>query len=112
MLLVSTLILPLLLLDGRISRVEGLVLTLLALVYTSITVRQASSKKLEDATKEVAEDAAIASGIEKPSSGSALKLALLSGVGLVLLLGGGKVFVDGAVQLAAQLGLSERLILG
>ncbi len=111
-LLVSTLALPVLLLDGEVSRTEGLVLLALAVGYTGLMVRSArlstrqeTAVELRAAQMEVAADVAGA-----PAPGGRLKLALTTLAGLGVLIVGGSLFVDGAAGFAREVGMSERLI--
>jgi cation:H+ antiporter len=111
-LLLSTLALPVLLLDGEVSRTEGLVLLALAVGYTGLMVRSArlstrqeTAVELRAAQMEVAADVAGA-----PAPGGRLKLALTTLAGLGVLIVGGSLFVDGAAGFAREVGMSERLI--
>ncbi len=97
-LLVATLAVPVVLLDGLISRTDGIVFTLGAVLFTVATLRWA---RQESAPREGASERA-----PDPRG----RLALLCVVGLALLLGGGKVFVEGAIRLATLVGMSERII--
>lgn len=97
--LASTAALPLLLWDGRVGRLEGALLLLGALAFTRVTLRAVSPG-----------DAPRHSDAEPPPAESRLALVAFVVLGLVLLLGGGKLFVDGAVGLARFFGMSERLV--
>jgi cation:H+ antiporter len=101
----SALVVPLLLWDGEISRVEGLLLLAGALGFTALLVRSARRLPASSALREqAAEDAP-----PRPQ-GSPVKLGALAVLGLAALVGGGKVFVDGAVNVALALGMSERMV--
>lgn len=104
-LLAATALVPLVLLDGRISRIEAALLLTAALAYTAWLVRHSmvSARDLE-----VVEDLAEAAGAPKPRKRS--MLILMSLVGMLALLGGGKLFVDGAVGVAHRLGMSDRIV--
>lgn len=108
-LLVATLSVPLVLLDGVVSRVEAAALLLTALAYSGWMVRSTrrSLAQLERAADQM-ETAADLAGA--PAARSRLRLALTAGAGLAFLVLGGSLFVDGASGLARALGLSERLI--
>jgi cation:H+ antiporter len=109
-LIVSALAIPIMLLDGRLTRLEGAGLVAAALAYTYLMLRasrRATASVIAD-TVEVASDAALASA-ENPISNTP-KLVVLAALGLGLLLLGGEWFVDGASQVALLLGLSERLV--
>lgn len=101
----SALVVPLLLWDGEISRVEGLLLLLGALGFTALLVRTAKGVKSSSALGEQAKADA-----EPKEKGSPAKLAGLAVLGLAALVAGGKVFVDGAVNVALALGMSERMV--
>lgn len=108
--IVSALIVPVLLVDGHITRIEGAGLVCGALAYTFLMVRasrQATADAAADAV-EVGREAAIASGTAPTAS--APKLAVIALVGLVGLLIGGKWLVDGASGLALALGVSQRMV--
>lgn len=93
-----TALLPLLMLrDGVISRPEGAVLLLGALAFTLWMLRAGAD----------------AGAVPAPESGrrlGKLALAAIALVGLAMLVGGGKVFVDGAVGIARVAGISDRVV--
>lgn len=107
-LVLSTLILLLLMADGRLATWEALLLLTLALCYSAWMVFRARSNQEMDLelteTEEVAEQAGA------PRGGSRLRLGILVGVGLLFLMLGGHTLVLGASRLAKALGMSERLI--
>lgn len=110
-LLVSTLLVPVFLLDSAISRVEARLLCLAAVAYTLWMIRAArdgasATKARENAV--AAEEAADLAG--SPAFKSATRSALTAVFGLVVLLLGGRLFVDGAVSISHILGMSERLV--
>ncbi|MCC6521020.1 MAG: calcium/sodium antiporter [Polyangiaceae bacterium] len=110
-LVASTAILPLLLLDGSVSRWEAGGLLFIAAAYTAWMVRAArSASAVAVARVEVgmAGEAADLAGAPKP--GGRLRAAVTAVVGLAVLLVGGTLFVDGAVSVAQALGMSERLV--
>jgi len=104
--LLSALALPILLLNDEIGRFEGTLLLLAAVVFSAFVVRAALRPGAADQhTAEVeAETSEVTTPVSKP------KLVLLSLAGLVLLIGGGKLLVDGAVGLATAWGMSERIV--
>jgi cation:H+ antiporter len=110
-LVLGTALLPLLLFDGRVSTAEAIGLLVLAVAYTGWMVRAAraasavAAAKLE--TKATGEAADIA-GAPRPAG--ALRAAGIALVGLLVLLLGGKLFIDGAIRVASVLGMSERLV--
>lgn len=98
-LLVATALLPLFLLDGSIQRHEGIVMLAGALGFTYLVVRWSRGRPValpEEATPNTTGGAGLLSG--------------LIALGLALLLGGGKLFVDGAIGVAQALGMSDRSI--
>jgi cation:H+ antiporter len=105
-LLLSALAVPAALYDSVISRLEGALLVLGATAFSWAMLRAtsrvpATAEIAEEAREEIAEEAPIRS---KP------KLVALALLGLALLVGGGKVFVDGAVAIAFAFGMSERVV--
>lgn len=110
-LVASTAILPLLLLDGSVSRWEAGGLLFVAAAYTVWMVRaarSASAVAVARADVGMAGEAADLAGAPKP--GGRLRAAVTALVGLTVLLVGGTLFVDGAVSVAQALGMSERLV--
>ncbi|MCA9595613.1 MAG: calcium/sodium antiporter [Myxococcales bacterium] len=99
-LLLATAAIPVFLMGGEIHRWEGILLVLGALLFTIATLKWSGraspeSEELPDVPE---------------AGGSKIGLALLSLLGLGVLLVGGKVFVTGAVGMALQLGMSERVV--
>lgn len=110
-LLVSTAAVPVLLLDGRVTRWEAAGLLAAALSYTALMVgsaRSASAVALAASEARVAGEAVSAAGAPRPSG--AWRAATIASVGLMVLLAGGNLFVRAAVSLAQLLGMSERLV--
>lgn len=107
----SALIVPVLLLDGQVSRLEGACLLVAAASYTYIMIRASRGESLDapvaDA-REAAHEASVASAA--PTDASAMRLGLSAVLGLGGLLLGGSWFVDGASAVARSLGMSERLV--
>ena len=104
-LILSTLAVPLLLRDGILSRLDGALLCAGAIAYSVWTIR---GTKVAPETPAVIQDAAeTAGGLEGRSRAH---LAGRTMLGLALLVGGGKLFVDGAVSVAHALGMSERVV--
>jgi cation:H+ antiporter len=111
-LLVSTALIPLLLLDGEVGRWEAAGLLLAAFAYTAWMVnaaRTASTLARARADAEKAADVADAAGAPRPAAGT-LRAAWTAAVGLAVLLVGGNIFIDGAVSVARELGMSDRLV--
>lgn len=95
----------LLALDGRIGRIDGVILFVGLLLYVGFLMRQ--SKKGDSAVADEL-DGVLGDDDEK-SAPVWVDLALI-GVGLVGLVLGSKLFVDGAVTIARHFGLSELVI--
>jgi cation:H+ antiporter len=111
LLLVSAAAVPLMLLDGRLSVLEGAVLFAGAVGYTAWMVRAARSAQAIDAVQAAAAEAsAVAEDAGAPKPRGAAASALVAFVGLGVLLVGGQFFVRGAVQVAAALGVDDRVI--
>lgn len=111
LLLLSTAVLPVLLLDGTIGRLEGGGLVAVAVAYSLVAVRagrRAGPDTDAAAGAAVFEQAAEAAGA--PAGQKTGKLIAITLVGLVLLVGGGKLLVDGAVAVARDAGMSERVV--
>jgi len=106
-LILSTAALPLLLVDGEISRADAALLFAASIAFTFITVRTGSAPRARETAALVEADAELAGA---PAGGGRLRLALIAVVGLALLVGGGKIFVMGASDLALRLGMSQRTV--
>ena len=110
-LLASAILLPLLLLDGRVSRWEGAALLVGAVVYTARMVASARSASALARAREEAEVTSEASDMAgAPRPGGLYRSVATTLVGLVVLLVGGRLFVDGAVLVARALGVSDRVV--
>lgn len=99
MLLVSALLVPLLLLDGRVSNIESVSLLATALGYTVwmiIAARAASTLRRVRADAAAFGEAADLAGAPKPLG--TVRAAATAAVGLIVLLVGGHLFVDGSVS--------------
>lgn len=108
-LIVISFLLALLALDGRIGLIDGLVLTTGIVVYTVWSVissrRETAAAKAEYAQ----EFGAVPTGPKHGARMIAINLGLLaSGLGLLVL--GSRWLVDGAVELAQTLGVSDVII--
>jgi len=111
MLLAGAAVVPLLMLDGVVSRFEAVVLLLVAVTYTALMVRAArAASALADATVETMVTGAAADAAGAPAPRGALGSLATAGVGLAVLLVGGNLLVGGAVSVARVLGMSERLV--
>jgi cation:H+ antiporter len=111
MLAVSTLAIPFLLWDARISQLEAAALALTALGYTAIMVRSGRGATVREATGDMEVVAAAADEAGAPrAAGSRTRLVATAVVGLGLLLLGGQLFVSGATTLARHWGMSDRMV--
>jgi cation:H+ antiporter len=111
-LILSTALLPLLLLDGTVTRFEAGLLLAIALTYTGWMVRVARTSASIAAAKRdarAASEAADIAGAPGRRSGT-LRAVVTTTIGLGVLLVGGNQFVVGAVALAQSFGMSERLV--
>lgn len=110
-LVLSTAVVPLLLLDGVVSVGEALALLCVAVGYTGWMVRaarSAASIAMAEANATTAKEVADAAGAPKPMGTARAVLTAI--VGLAVLLIGGHIFVNGAVSVAHALGMSDRLV--
>lgn len=105
-LLASALVVPLLLINGTLSRLDGAFLIACAVAYSGWMIVSTTRAPMAE-TEAMASDADEAGA---PEAKSARMLGVIAVVGLVLLIVGGKFFVDGAVGVARAFGLSERLV--
>ncbi|MCC6551625.1 MAG: calcium/sodium antiporter [Polyangiaceae bacterium] len=110
-LLASSALVPLALLDGVVAKWEAFALLAIAAAYTAWTVRAARSARVVEEAREEAlvnEEAADAAGA--PRTRGPLGSAALAAVGLGVVLGGGHLFIRGAVSVAHSIGMSDRLV--
>lgn len=112
-LVLATLAVPVVLLDGVVTRLEGVGLLGAALVYTAWMI----TSTRRSMAAEAAQSASDATQMEKaadvagaPSARGKARLALSAAAGLTFLIIGGSLFVDGASGLARAWGWSERVI--
>ncbi len=104
-LLGSAIVLPIMLYAGGVSRLEAGFLLAGAIVYTYLTFQSARSTINMYETGEVH-----ALGEEEEEEKDSSRLFFLTVVGLALLVGGGELFVRGAVGVALDLGMSQRVV--
>lgn len=109
-LMLSTLAVPVVLLDGVVSRVEGGGLLAAALGYSVWMVRSARRSLGPDAGAKAGQMEQAADLAGAPTARGKGRLALTAVAGLAFLVLGGSLFVDGASGLARSWGISERLI--
>jgi cation:H+ antiporter len=105
-LIVGTALVPIMLIGGRIQLWEGVVLLTLAAAYSVWTV--ISARLALPQTRHPA--APLAAGAAAQRLRRRLLLALLTLVGLAVLVAGGHFLIEGAIGLARWLGMTERLI--
>lgn len=113
-LLGSAIAVPLVLRDGILSRTEGMVLVACAILFTVITLT-VSAKELDEpasarASSTTADEAGASYGGRGRPRASRLWAILMSAAGLALLVFGSNQFVSGARGVAAELGMSERML--
>jgi cation:H+ antiporter len=104
------LLIPILLLDGVVSRAEGLILVFLAGLFTYFTARSSGRERKDKARKDQSTIEADAEAAGAPPGRTRLRLLGIAAFGLILLIVGGQVFVNGAAGLALAFGLSQRVI--
>lgn len=102
-LILASLVLVLMVLNGRVSRPEGALLVIGVVAFTLHGLRRARSPRPAVAKVDFEEV------IPAPRSRAAVELSLIV-IGLAALVGGGELFVRGALGLAERLGVSEMII--
>jgi cation:H+ antiporter len=111
-LVASTLVVPVVLLDGTISRFEAGLLLAAAIIYSFVTLRSAKADpadaRVDEERLETVKQASEVAGAPQPRTRTALVVTTL--VGMLALVGGGKFFVDGASGVARLLGMSDRVV--
>jgi cation:H+ antiporter len=113
-LFLATAAVPVFLVDGLLGRIEGALLLAGALAFIYFLIATSRRGALEHSVEDEAE---ILEELEERvlhhidiSPRARLKLGAIGLVGLVVLVLGGKLFVDGAVGIASRVGMSERVI--
>lgn len=94
-------------LDGEISRLDGVVLLVVAVAYTAIVVRLSLRERAANRTEVVAEERLPSSGRVAGRVGADMAV-LLFGIAVIVL--GADCLVRGASSLARDLGVSDALI--
>ena len=112
-LLGSVIAVPLLLRNGILSRLEGAILIGCAIVFTIATLT-VSARLESDAEAAADSTKAEESGVElggrgRPRAGRGAA-ALMTAIGVVLLVAGSDLFVRGGRGIAGQIGMSERML--
>jgi len=103
---VTAVLVPLLLLNGVVSRYEALLLLAMGALFTWWTLRGALEAGPDEPLVAQTSEEATA----RAAAGKRWKLAALSSTGLALLLAGGEGFVRGATGVARSFGISEWVI--
>lgn len=110
-LLLSSALVPTTLIDGHVSAIEAWVLLALAAAYTGWMVHATrSASDLRAAHTEAAASLELTESAGAPSARTKLASAVITVVGLLVLLVGGRLFVDGAIGAARSMGMSERVV--
>jgi cation:H+ antiporter len=112
-LLGSVIAVPLVLWNGVLSRFEGVILIGCAIVFTIVTLTVSARLDPEDAseleTRASSESGAIIGGRARPRASRGVA-AIMTMLGLLLLVVGSDLFVRGGRGIAAQIGMSERIL--
>lgn len=112
-LLGSAIAVPVLFRNGVLSRLEGLVLVGCAVIFTiatlTVSARLEPDDPLEVEARRAEESGANLGGKGRPSASRGMA-ALMTAIGLVLLVAGSDLFVRGGRGLGKQLGISERML--
>jgi len=109
-LMLSALLVPLLLRDGAVTGWEGAGLIAVALAYTGWMIRSSAADRAEAVrAAAVTAEAADTAGAPSTRPGRVRLVALTLG-GLVVLMIGGQLFVEGAIGTAQAIGISERVV--
>jgi cation:H+ antiporter len=112
-LLGSAVAVPLLLWNGVLSRGEGIALIACAVAFTIITLtvsaRLDPGEETANQARSAEDSGAIAGGRARPRASRGVAI-LMSMIGLVLLVAGSDMFVRGGRGIAADFGMSERML--
>ena len=95
--------------DGQISQIDGLILIAALIAFTLYTIKTVKKQKVQDAS---AENETIEGEyfLSKYKIETCPQSFALIGIGIILLFIGGHLTVDGAVNIAQSLGLSQLVI--
>jgi cation:H+ antiporter len=114
-LLGSAIAVPIVLWNGVLSRLEGAILVGCALLFTMVTLTVSSridpddELEREDDTRRAEESGVSLGGKGRPRTSRAMA-ALITVLGLLLLVAGSDLFVRGGRGIGGQLGMSERML--
>ena len=112
-LLGSVIAIPVTLYDGVITRLEGGILVACAVAFTIATLAFSGSVDASDEDTELglaASDAASTAVGGKRPQRSRLSALVVAGLGVLLLVLGSELFIDGARWIAGEWGISERML--
>lgn len=113
-LLGSVIAIPITLYDGVITRLEGGILVGCAVAFTIATLAFSGSIDAGDEDAEIAQAAegaaASAGGGKRVPQRSRLSALIVAGLGVLLLVLGSALFIDGARWVAGEWGISERML--
>ncbi len=108
-LLGSAIAVPLLLWNGVLSRFEGLILIGCAMVFTILTLTVSARLEHDEDTSQPEESGAQIGGRGRPRT-PGWTAAIITVLGLILLVAGSDMFVRGGRGIAAEVGMSERML--
>ncbi|MGE0397662.1 MAG: calcium/sodium antiporter [Kofleriaceae bacterium] len=113
-LLGSVIAVPILLRNGILSRLEGAILIGCAIVFTiatlTVSAKLESDQEIEAEKHKRAEDSGVElGGRGRPRAGRGAA-ALMTAIGVVLLVAGSDLFVRGGRGIAGHIGMSERML--
>jgi cation:H+ antiporter len=113
MLLGSAIAVPVVLWNGVLSRLEGAILVGCAVLFTILTLTVSSridpDEELAPETRRADETGAELGGRARPHASRGMA-AVMTTLGLLLLVGGSDLLVEGARGIGNQLGMSERML--
>jgi cation:H+ antiporter len=113
MLLASAIAVPIVLWNGVLSRLEGVILVGCAVLFTIVTLtvsaRLDTDEDIVEEARRAEESGAMLGGRARPHTSRSMA-ALLTTLGLLLLVFGTDLLVKGARGVGSQLGMSERML--
>ncbi len=104
----SAIAVPLLLRNGVLSQLEGGLLVGCAIVFTIVTLTVSARMDPDDGEHDDASGASLG-GRARPRTPRGIA-TLMTAVGILLLVAGSQLFVAGGRRIAAQIGMSERML--
>lgn len=108
--LVSSVVMMMMCFDSKISRLNAAILFVMFIIFMVMTVQGAMAQKSLAQGEGQAAAVNDTTGNEKKKPMSNLMAVVWIVIGLACLIGGSNLFVEGATQVAAQLGVSEAVI--